>query len=84
MVDDYIWKYERKNEDKERKIPYNIQRSIDLRGLDLTYEERKLKASTFQRPQRAKEREVFWRAEIYIGAKSTSQNKALLEMTRNI
>ena len=44
---------------RKRKIPYYNQRPIDLRGLDLMYEERKLKASTFLRPQRAKEREVY-------------------------
>ena len=54
-----FWKYERKDEEKEKKNPLNNQRPIDLRGLDLMYEERKLKASTFLRPQRAKEREVY-------------------------
>ena len=61
MVADDIWKYERKvktRKRKEKEIPYYNQRPIDLKGLDLTYEERKLKASTFQRPQRAQEREV--------------------------
>ena len=45
---------------KEKEIPYYNQRPIDLKGLDLTYEGHKLKASTFQRPQSQGERSFEW------------------------
>ena len=60
---------------RKRKIPYYNQRPIDLRGLDLMYEERKLKASTFLRPQRAKEREVYNIATININLSELLRTK---------